>query len=50
MAGADVAVCTLEGGGHQWPGGESAGPGGVVNMDLAGSEALLDFFDGHPMP
>jgi polyhydroxybutyrate depolymerase len=49
-AGADVTLCTLEGGGHQWPGGESAGPGGEVNMDLAGSEALLDFFDAHPMP
>jgi polyhydroxybutyrate depolymerase len=49
-AGADVTLCTLEGGGHQWPGGESAGPAGEVNMDLAGSEALLDFFDAHPMP
>jgi polyhydroxybutyrate depolymerase len=49
-ADADVTLCTLEGGGHQWPGGESAGPGGEVNMDLAGSEALLDFFDAHPLP
>ena len=48
--GATVALCTLEGGGHQWPGGESAGPGGTINMDIFASEALLDFFDQHPMP
>jgi len=47
---ADVILCTLEGGGHQWPGGESAGPGGTINMDIFASEALLDFFDAHPMP
>ena len=49
-AGADVVLCTLEGGGHQWPGGQSAGPGGVINMDIFASSALLDFFDAHPMP
>lgn len=49
-AGADVVLCTLTGGGHQWPGGESAGPGGTINMDIFASEALLDFFDAHPMP
>jgi polyhydroxybutyrate depolymerase len=50
MAAADVVLCTLDGGGHQWPGGESAGPGGTINMDIFASEALLDFFDAHPMP
>ncbi len=49
-AGADVVLCTLEGGGHQWPGGQSAGPGGTINMDIFASTALLDFFDAHPMP
>lgn len=47
---ATVTLCTLEGGGHQWPGGESAGPGGEINMDIFASAALLDFFDAHPMP
>ncbi len=46
---ATVTICTLNGGGHQWPGGESAGPGGTINMDIFASEALLDFFDQHPM-
>ncbi len=49
-AGADVTLCTLTGGGHQWPGGNSAGPGGTINMDIFASAALLDFFDEHPMP
>lgn len=49
-AGADVVLCTLDGGGHQWPGGQSAGPLGTINMDIVASEALLDFFDAHPMP
>jgi polyhydroxybutyrate depolymerase len=48
--GADVVLCTLDGGGHQWPGGQSAGPLGTINMDIFASEALLDFFDAHPMP
>lgn len=48
--GATVTLCTLEGGGHQWPGGESAGPGGEINMDIFASAAMLDFFDAHPMP
>lgn len=48
--GADVTLCTLEGGGHQWPGGQSAGPGGTINMDIEASTALLDFFDAHPLP
>jgi polyhydroxybutyrate depolymerase len=47
---ADVTLCTLEGGGHQWPGGESAGPGGTINMDIFASEAMLDFFEAHPLP
>jgi polyhydroxybutyrate depolymerase len=47
---ATVTTCTLEGGGHQWPGGMSAGPGGTINMDIFASEALLDFFAEHPLP
>ncbi|MFO0613627.1 MAG: PHB depolymerase family esterase [Polyangiaceae bacterium] len=49
-AGADVVRCKLQGGGHQWPGGNSAGPGGTINMDIAASEAMLDFFTEHPLP
>jgi len=49
-AQASVRLCTLDGGGHQWPGGTSAGPGGTLSMDLATSEALAAFFEAHPMP
>ncbi|NUO54080.1 MAG: hypothetical protein HOV80_34980 [Polyangiaceae bacterium] len=47
---ATVTTCTLEGGGHQWPGGMSAGPAGEINMDIFASEAMLDFFAEHPLP
>lgn len=49
-AGAEVTLCTLTDGGHQWPGGESAGPGGTINMDISASAAMLDFFAQHPLP
>jgi len=44
---AEVRLCTIQGGGHQWPGGESAGPGGTLSGDLQTSEELLAFFDSH---
>lgn len=50
LVGADVVRCKLQGGGHQWPGGNSAGPGGTINMDIAASDAMLDFFEQHPLP
>lgn len=50
-AGAAVRLCTIDGGGHQWPGGTSAGGfGGTLNMDLDSSEAMAAFFEAHPMP
>ncbi|MEZ4225276.1 MAG: PHB depolymerase family esterase [Polyangiaceae bacterium] len=48
--GAAVELCTVEGGGHQWPGGKSAGPGGKLTQDVNGSQRMLDFFLAHPMP
>jgi len=47
---AEVRLCTIQGGGHQWPGGESAGPGGDLSDDLQTSEELLRFFDDHVLP
>ncbi|MBX3191134.1 MAG: prolyl oligopeptidase family serine peptidase [Labilithrix sp.] len=49
-AGARVELCTVEGGGHQWPGGQALPVGGKTSTDLATSERLLDFFAAHPMP
>lgn len=43
---ADVELCTIEGGSHQWPGG-----GAAMGMgDLDATAYILDFFDAHPMP
>jgi polyhydroxybutyrate depolymerase len=47
---ARVRFCTVDGGGHQWPGGESAGPGGHLTQDISASEELWSFFAAHPMP
>lgn len=47
--GAAVRSCTIDGGGHQWPGGKSVGIG-KLSMDLASSEEIVKFFLAHPMP
>lgn len=49
-AGADVELCTITGGGHQWPGGDTLPYGGVASPDLDTSEIIADFFAAHPMP
>lgn len=48
--GSDVVLCTIDGGGHQWPGGQPLPGGGVVTMDLDATNVMLDFFEEHPMP
>jgi len=48
-AGADVELCTIDGGGHQWPGGESSGAfNGKVSTDLDATDTLWTFFAAHP--
>ena len=50
--GAEVALWTLEDGGHTWPGGETtpserrAGVG-PINTDIDGSEEMWKFFQRH---
>lgn len=49
--GASVRLCSIDGGGHQWPGGESAGGiGGKLSTDISASEEMFTFFSAHPMP
>jgi polyhydroxybutyrate depolymerase len=43
-AGSEVIVCTVDGGGHWWPGG----PGSTSNVDA--TDSMWDFFVRHPMP
>ncbi len=49
-AGTAVELCTIAGGGHQWPGGEALPYGGSPTKNLDASEAIAKFFEAHPMP
>lgn len=51
-AGSSIELCTVDGGGHQWPGGTpTASPtAGKTSKDFVASTAVLDFFAAHPMP
>jgi len=49
-AGADVELCTVTGGGHQWPGGDTLPYGGSASPNLDSSETIAAFFDAHPIP
>lgn len=46
-AGADVVLCTIQGGGHQWPGGETLPFLGKKSTDLSATDALWAFFAAH---
>jgi len=47
--GADVTLCTIDGGGHQWPGGMSIGAlSGKLSTDLSATDAMWEFFAAHP--
>jgi polyhydroxybutyrate depolymerase len=48
-AGAEVTLCTIAGGGHQWPGGTDLPGGGHTSTDLDATAAIWDFFVAHPM-
>jgi polyhydroxybutyrate depolymerase len=52
--GAEVGLCTIDEGGHTWPGGldnflveQSAGK---VSNDLSANDAIWSFFQRHPLP
>ncbi len=50
--GAEVALYTVEGGGHTWPGGPPPEDreGGTVSQDIDASAVLWAFFARHAMP
>jgi polyhydroxybutyrate depolymerase len=48
-AGTRVRLCTIDQGGHQWPGGQTDFLGNL-SVDLDASEEIAKFFDAHPMP
>jgi polyhydroxybutyrate depolymerase len=49
---AEVGLCRIEGGGHQWPGGEAVWPGrlGPANQDISAAQVMWDFFKRHALP
>lgn len=49
--GVEVVLCRIEGGGHQWPGGEAVWPDrlGPVNTDISASEMMWQFFQRHAL-
>jgi polyhydroxybutyrate depolymerase len=48
--GAAVTQCTIDGGGHTWPGGIPIPPLGPTSTDLSATDAMWTFFVAHPMP
>ncbi len=46
--GADVELCTIQDGGHQWPGGETIPLLGNNTNDLIATDAIWEFFAAHP--
>ena len=54
--GSDVVLCSIQGGGHSWPGGEPKRRGGfqcpadgAQSQSFSASEAMWRFFQEHPL-
>ena len=45
--GADVTLCTIEGGGHTWPGGTPVQTLGFTSTDIHATDAMWTFFQAH---
>jgi polyhydroxybutyrate depolymerase len=55
--GSEVTLCTIEGSGHTWPGGQYHNNSqfwkkavGSITYDISANEAMWDFFQKHPLP
>lgn len=49
-SGTTVTLCTVEGGGHTWPGGLPVPSLGYTTTDLSATDAMWTFFQNNPMP
>ncbi len=47
---ATVELCSVQGGGHQWPGGSTIPLLGTNTNDVVASDRIAAFFAAHPMP
>ena len=48
--GSEVVQCTIDGGGHTWPGGVPVPPLGKTSTSISATDTMIDFFIAHPMP
>ena len=49
-AGAEVTLCTVDGGGHTWPGAIPFPVLGKTTQAIRATDAMWEFFQRHPMP
>ena len=49
-AGATVTLCTIDNGGHTWPGGLPVPSLGYTTTDISATDAMWTFFTEHPLP
>jgi polyhydroxybutyrate depolymerase len=47
--GAEVTLCTIQGGGHTWPGGTPFPALGVTSTDINATDAMWTFFAAHQL-
>jgi len=47
--GAQTSLCSIDQGGHTWPGGIPI-PAGKTSADISATATMIDFFEAHPMP
>src|SRR5262249_6684781 len=50
MGGAELIFCTIDGGGHTWPGGYPVPSLGKTSTDINATSVMWDFFSRHPLP
>lgn len=49
-AGSEVTLCTVDNGGHTWPGGMPVPSLGYTTPNLSATDAMWTFFQHHPLP
>ncbi len=49
-SGATVTLCTIDGGGHTWPGGLPVPALGYTSPNISATNEMWTFFAAHPMP
>ena len=48
--GAQVTLCTIDGGGHTWPGGVPIPFLGKTSSSVSATDTMVRFFQAHPLP